>query len=136
MLNEIRRSLSKACSDYSSTELTYDNALTARADDIFDDEDPDEYDKNIIEEERYQSHNYIFNDVGFSLPRLINYIVFIPRHAGCKIEPPTSKNEAINLIFSIIESDPYNDRDEELFPIYYFETTNLKKYSTNAPSTS
>ena len=117
LLNQIRRNLSEASVEFREVEIEYDNVLAGRANDIFNGNDPSDDQRDTIEEDRYRSSDYVLRRLTSSLPQFIQYIIVSLKHGGWEVEAPTSKDESIALIMKIVDSDPYNDRDEGQFPI-------------------
>lgn len=137
VLNQIRRSLSEASIELRRVEIEYDNALAGRADSISNGDDPTDDQRDTIEEDRYQNSDHILERLASSIPRFIQYIITSLKHAGYEAEAPTNKAEAIALIMKIIVGDPYNERDEDQFPIpeyrFYRLDRVLEKCSFNVP---
>ncbi|MDP2369181.1 hypothetical protein [Rhodoferax sp.] len=110
--------MSKASEEFRGVAIDYDNALAEVASEIINGNDPSDDQRESIEEDRYLSSDYVLGRLSSSLPKFIQYIIVSLKHAGCEVEAPTSKAEAIALIMSIVnDGDPYNERDEDQFPI-------------------
>jgi len=115
ILDQIRWDINNICYEYRAAEIDYDNALSERAQQIIDGDDPDEDGRETIDNERYQEFNGAVGRLSRSLPRYVEYIIASYKNAKHEIDYPKTKKEAISLIIGLTTGDPYTDYDEDEF---------------------